>query len=1164
MGLLDFLMNKEIKLNPEYKNDFIYFKITKGKKEISLLDLDESDEIIKLTKKDIFDIKDNKYLILEYENIYLLTKDEYKFLKLPNIIDTYIYIRLSGFYLSNSIGLKYLYEIYDINLDSKYLISHKNFIRKENSNIYGFLDEKYYNLIKTLDDYNKNFAKNNSKQYEMLEKIREMSKDINIILNEEIKRQDDTIILDNLELDFLPKNEDLIEVIPRSMDLGEEENEIFKQAFRNANISKNFYEAEINGKKFKIVLNDKFKKGLDVVKKHNSLIKKEEFIDKTSPIFDEISNDTDDDINDIEFNYGPRVKELGYLNYRPTPPINNSEIDWFSKSFPFIRTDSDYFELTPNDLSYLNSKMQEENDIVELELGDNKKIRISKENLENEINNLMSSIKNIDDLRKYKSISKLDEIIDIYKENPLDEYLKYDGYFIENPKDLDFFNDLRDELIEEKEIEKREKIEKPKEKVLIIKDNIEEMEYAEKIEEIKNENIKAEIPKCLRKNIKLYSYQKEGLARMQALYKAYPENGLLLCDDMGLGKTIQILSFLAWLKERDEVTPSLIIMPTSLIKNWYNEDKNFKNCGEIQKFFEDNTFKVAILSGKRSEEEILDLANYDIVLTSYESLRINQKYTGKIKWKVLACDEAQKMKNPKTLLTSAIKGQNALFKIACSATPIENSLVDLWCLVDFVKPNLLKDQKTFQKEYVNRLKKDISIKEREEINNNLKMTLSDFYLRRTKDSALSKDFPKKIIVYDKVSPSNKQKENINKLNEFRSYGETPLAIIQGLIMTCSHPLLIQKENIELSSLEFQEILDSCNKLQHIKNILDNIFEKQEKAIIFTKYKIMQEILKRAVVSWYNINVSIINGEKDSSARRRLLDEFREIKGFNVIILSPEAAGVGLNIVEANHVIHYTRHWNPAKEEQATDRAYRIGQTKDTYVYYPIVSYDEIKNGYNRDIYKTADIWVDSQINIDVNDKSPEEKLNKIIIKKKKMLKDFFLASVSDVDYEDFEEFNEEKEDKLGQILITNLDILDDEDFEKLAIALYKKMLPNNKYFLTEKSGDNGVDGIILTENSNYLIQCKKYSPKYNVSKQAYNELLGGEKFYSKELNKKFDKLVIFTSSNKISPQIDSKYDERIVIINREKLARLLIKYPIYYKDLESIKAYTIERMKKEK
>ena len=593
-------------------------------------------------------------------------------------------------------------------------------------------------------------------------------------------------------------------------------------------------------------------------------------------------------------------------------------------------------------------------------------------------------------------------------------------------------------------------------------------------------------------------------------------------------------------------------MPTLLISNWYDE---------IQKFFKAGTFKVARLSGRKTEEEILGLNNYDIVLTSYESLRINHKLTGKIKWKVIVCDEAQKMKNPNTILTTAIKTQNVLFKIACSATPIENSLIDLWCLTDFVKPDLLSTQKEFNKEYNKELKKkDITDEERQLINNKLKNKLSDFYLRRTKDEELSKDFPKKKVIYDMIPLSEKQKEEIRKLTEMKSRGEAPLAIIQGLIMACSHPLLIDRKEDALLKKSLDDLVGDAQKLAHVKIILEEVRGKNEKAIIFTKYRVMQEILKRALLEWFGINVGIINGEKDNTLRKKILDEFKKVEGFNIIILSPEAAGVGLNIVEANHVIHYTRHWNPAKEEQATDRAYRIGQKKDVYVYYPIVSYLET-NDYKRHTYETVNDWIDDQINKSLENSSPEEKLNKIIMKKKRMLKDFFLASFTDVEAGDFDEFKEPFTGR-GDMPITmdDVDLLNPNDFEKLAVVLYEKLIKNSFGYVTVASGDYGIDGVILSPKSNILIQCK-HSKK--VSRNAYGDLTSGEKFYKKELDKEFDKLVLFTSAtaSNISSHIDEKYDEKLEIIDRKKLAKLLLENEIYYSEINEKGTYSIESMK---
>ena len=603
----------------------------------------------------------------------------------------------------------------------------------------------------------------------------------------------------------------------------------------------------------------------------------------------------------------------------------------------------------------------------------------------------------------------------------------------------------------------------------------------------------------------------------------------------------------------DALRPSLLIMPTSLITNWYDE----KNIGEIQKFFLDDTFKVKILDGKKSREEIAELRNYDLVLTSYESLRINHKETGYIEWKVVVCDEAQKMKNPKTLLTTAIKTQNALFKIACSATPIENTVVDLWCLTDFVKPGLLESQKDFEQKYMKPLSSnDINDEKRQEINNKLSDLLGEFYLRREKEKVLSSDFPKKIVIYDKIKPSSQQEEIIENL---KNTGKAALAVIQGMIMTCSHPQLVDRDVDEVPLGSEESLIEEAYKLAHIHTILTKVKEKNEKSIIFTKYRKMQKILWNVIKYWFEIEVGIINGDADKSARRRVLDEFRKKEGFNVIILSPEAAGVGLNIVEANHVIHYTRHWNPAKEEQATDRAYRIGQKKDVYVYYPIISNVE---SIEREEYHTVDEWIKKQLEVDMTDSSPEEKLNRIIVKKKRMLKDFFLTCGGEFDDDMAKEFAAMSNEVEKDLSIEVIDNIAHQEFEKLAVVLLEKEY-NSKYGLvTVGSGDKGIDGLIFSEKGNILIQAKHTK---RLDANAAKELFYGEKIYSKTLNRSFPKLIVFTSASKNNISEDIKKMEKdgeIEIYHREKLTELLNKYPTKITELiDKNKRYSIEDIK---
>ena len=1154
MGLIEKLFkrtkekDKKLKFSLKYEEKYIEITLKLGDEIISLKDLKGEVGVSNLSKTDIFEIDSNgDKLLLEYNEIYNLDRLTLRLLKLPKFFPGLVYIDNKGYFGSSKVEFEY-------NISSgmdKYIIVSGNYIESVSNPEKYILTKEQYELIKLIDQYNNDSNKNKeiNEQYRMLNAIKDVSHKTNLLLNETMKKEDELLLLENIELDFLENDEDYLEVVPQSSQLSKEQNENLRKVFKNANLSQDFYLLNIDNKKVKVVVNRELKDALKVVKS-NEKISKKDFVKRESPVFDI-------DLKSVEYNYGPRVIGLGYLNYRPSPAPNISEIDWFLKEFPKIMTDTPII-LKPEHLEYMQDKFNNLKEFEETELkfnieGEEKKFFISKENLVNEIKKLENSIKDITDYNKSKA---LDEIIEIAEaDNYSQDYIAYKGNYIRK-FDKEVAEQYRDDL-REIEIEKRENKKnttKDQEKVLLPKDNIETLDYTEDIEKIKEE--KVELPNSLRysEGIELKEHQKEGLLRIQSLYKKSNVNGLLLCDDMGLGKTIQILSFLAWLKEKEALRPSLLIMPTSLITNWYDE----KNIGEIQKFFLDDTFKVKILDGKKSREEIAELRNYDLVLTSYESLRINHKETGYIEWKVVVCDEAQKMKNPKTLLTTAIKTQNALFKIACSATPIENTVVDLWCLTDFVKPGLLESQKDFEQKYMKPLSSnDINDNKRREINNKLSDLLGEFYLRREKEKVLSSDFPKKIVIYDKIKPSSQQEEIIENL---KNTGKAALAVIQGMIMTCSHPQLVDRDVDEVPLGSEESLIEEAYKLAHIHTILTKVKEKNEKAIIFTKYRKMQKILWNVIKYWFEIEVGIINGDADKSARRRVLDEFRKKEGFNVIILSPEAAGVGLNIVEANHVIHYTRHWNPAKEEQATDRAYRIGQKKDVYVYYPIISNVE---SIEREEYHTVDEWIKKQLEVDMTDSSPEEKLNRIIVKKKRMLKDFFLTCGGEFDDDMAKEFAVMSNGVEKDLSIEVIDNIAHQEFEKLAVVLLEKEY-NSKYGLvTVESGDKGIDGLIFSEKGNILIQAKHTK---RLDTNAAKELFYGEKIYSKTLNRSFPKLIVFTSASKSNISEDIKKMEKdgeIEIYHREKLTELLNKYPTKITELlDKDVRYSIEDIKR--
>jgi len=1042
--LIDIIMNKNdnkniYRINTDFLDDFIKINVLKNNKNISVVEY--NNEIYDFfIESDIFEIsKDKLYIKLNYENIYEIEQEYFDFFNLPKYFNGYIKIKNDANFLNKN-GVKFEYEIFDD--ESKFIKYYPNIVQSYKNGSKQLLPKEQFELLCNIDNYNK--GENNkipSEQYKLLNSIKETSLKTSILLNETLSKKEEIEIIDNITIDFIKNEKGNFDLVPLIEGFTEEENRALQEEFKNKNYGKDFYTVNINGKEKKIIFNTILKKDVNNIKKNKAEVTLNELVEGDIGI-DLVSEN-------IEFNFGPRVKGLGFLPYRPSPPSNVSDVDWFNLEFPAIFHDEGSIKLKPKDLEYMEKKLdelKEDNEKIVLELLTEegiKKINIDKENLNNEIKKLKRAII---DFTKISNKKKLQEVLNLMK-NSDDEYIEYEGKYIKNEENIDII----EEYIQNKEnVEKKEK---NKKEVLLIKDNLEENEYKEEIE-LEKYIINFEKPTALK--VDLYKHQIEGVSKLQYLYKKSKINGMLLCDDMGLGKTIQILTFLAWIKEKYELKTTLIILPTSLIENWIDE---------MKKFFIEETFSYEIMQGKETKEKISKYNNIDIVLTTYESLRINHITTGFIKWKVIICDEAQKIKNPKTLITTAIKSQNAEFKIACSATPIENTLEDLWCIADFVKPGLLGNLKDFRKEYIlKRSSEEIDLKELNEQLNNI---LTNYYIRRTKDEVLKdNNFPKKIIKYQEVKISKKQNEILEEFYRQKDNGQSALPIIQGMLMNCSHPRLVYNEE-ELLQEDVNIFLEEAYKLKSIKSILDLVYLKKEKAIIFTKFRKMQEILSKTINYWFKFKPKIINGDYESSIRRNILKEFREKEGFNIIILSPEAAGVGLNIVEANHVIHYTRHWNPAKEEQATDRAYRIGQTKNVFVYYPVVSFS--KEDIKETTFNNPNEWIDRHILEDVTNKSPEEKLNKIIIRKKRLLRDFFFSAIIDTTDTDQKEFLNDVKDS-SYLTITSVDsIIEPLKFETLATILIEKEY-NGKGYVTVKSGDAGIDGIVFSEKGNILIQ----------------------------------------------------------------------------------------------
>lgn len=484
--------------------------------------------------------------------------------------------------------------------------------------------------------------------------------------------------------------------------------------------------------------------------------------------------------------------------------------------------------------------------------------------------------------------------------------------FIEVPDKVDEFKMITKKL--QREIKNNQLGGQKSRYILEIFENISGVDYNKPLQDWRNKVLDEKIfdsksPKYFQAILK--DFQREGFKWMKTLH--FFGNGGLLADDMGLGKTIQVIAFLSYLKEQNKLTPTIIILPKSLVDNWINE---------MTRFAPILTNNLYVHMGSRRYKDHRIISKYDLVLTTYHTLTRDQTILGLIDWEIVICDEAQAIKNPSTANSIVVKALKNNGRFALTGTPVENSLSDLWSIVDFVQPGLLGSLKDFKGEYEKQLENERNYMK---VQQAIEKKIGNIFLRRTKSSELKKELPQKIEVPLEVAMSKEQKNHYKQIiHQVHVKEMDPLQAIQRLKMLCSHPALLNESERE----------SSVPKLKKTIEILKDIKKKNEKVIIFTEYRSMQAILKKEIIKHFNIDAPIING--GTSSRQKIVDAFNQLQGFGVLILSPKAAGTGLTITGANHVVHYTRWWNPAIENQATDRVYRIGQEKDVYVYFPIV------------------------------------------------------------------------------------------------------------------------------------------------------------------------------------------------------------------------------------
>jgi len=424
----------------------------------------------------------------------------------------------------------------------------------------------------------------------------------------------------------------------------------------------------------------------------------------------------------------------------------------------------------------------------------------------------------------------------------------------------------------------------------------------------------------------LRPYQLKGTSWM-AFLKQYGL-GACLADDMGLGKTIQLISLLLHERANNDSThhigPTLIICPMSIVGNWQRE---------IQRFAPSLSILIHHGADRMEGERLLtEACNYDVVITTYNIALRDKEHLTQVTWENVVLDEAQNIKNETARQTQAIKQLRANYRIALTGTPVENRLGELWSIMEFLNPGYLGSGEAFRKNFTIPIER-YHEQERAET---LRRIIQPFVLRRQKtDKEIISDLPDKMEMKVYCNLTREQatlyeavvKEMMEKIEEAEGMERRGLILstLTKLKQVCNHPAQFMGDGSALAK--------RSGKLERLEEMLDEVQAEGDKALIFTQYAEMGTMLRQYLQEQSGYETLFLHGGTPKKQRDLMVQRFQEDKrGARFFILSLKAGGVGLNLTAANHVFHFDRWWNPAVENQATDRAFRIGQQRNVQVH----------------------------------------------------------------------------------------------------------------------------------------------------------------------------------------------------------------------------------------
>ena len=425
----------------------------------------------------------------------------------------------------------------------------------------------------------------------------------------------------------------------------------------------------------------------------------------------------------------------------------------------------------------------------------------------------------------------------------------------------------------------------------------------------------------------LRPYQEEGFAfLLQCTERGF---GACLADDMGLGKTPQTIAWLLSIREADpNLPPVLIACPMSVVGNWERELRRF--APSIQFWTHHGSSRI------KGDEFFKTISRYDLIITTYHlTVRDKEEFTT-ISWSAIILDEAQNIKNPQTSQTKAIKRFRSRWRVALTGTPVENRLLELWSIMDFLNPGYLGRQQAFLDRYASR----IECEDDQSATAELRRLISPFLLRRMKtDRSIIADLPEKMeykvycsLTYEQATlyqaVVNEMAEKLDQISGIARKGLI-LASITRLKQICNHPGLIAKDMVMRP--------ERSGKVRRVIEMLEEVCDEGDSALIFSQYATFAEEVAEMCRKHFSCPVLIITGATPRKERERLINRFQSESGSSIFVISLKAGGTGLNLTAATHVFHIDRWWNPAVEDQATDRTYRIGQTKNVQVHLMIAA-----------------------------------------------------------------------------------------------------------------------------------------------------------------------------------------------------------------------------------